>query len=302
MNASLSPSSSSSEAVHVPPGIAPETPEAPEPSALSIVGDRWPHLLLGMLLAMGILGVNPERPFEPPSPLIWLPPALLAGWIAFGVLFAPRPPKAESEEEYDEGIQPQAFSAVETPVASKTATTPASETPAPAAEAPKAAAPPPVAGELAAFPGVIILWGSETGTAQGLADMTQTRLADAGLAARSVDMGSVTTLAALQGCQRVLILTSTWGDGEPPSNGISLWEALQKEQADFSGMRFSVLALGDTAYPQFCQCGKDFDKFLETHGAKRIHPRVDCDLDYEAPFEKWLTGVTQALQAQPVAV
>lgn len=297
----MNPPLSSSEPVHVPPGLAPETPEeAPEPSALSIVGDRWPHLLLGLLLAMGILGVNPENPLGPPSLLIWLPPALLVGWFAIHILFAPRPPKAESEEEYDEGIQPQAPPATEIP---KAAAAPASETPAPvAAEAPKAAAPPPVAGELAAFSGVIILWGSETGTAQGLADMTQTRLADAGIPARSVDMGSVTTLAALQGCQRVLVLTSTWGDGEPPSNGISLWESLQKEQADFSAMRFSVLALGDTAYPQFCQCGKDFDKFLEAHGAKRIYPRVDCDLDYEAPFEKWLTGVTQALQAQPVAV
>lgn len=271
--------------------------DAPEPSVLDVVGDKWPHLLLGTLLAMGIIGLNPEAPGKT-SPLIWLPPALLLGWLAVHTLII-APAKRHKIEEYDTVVSPDsdiATDAVKTPAAAE-AVSADTAIATPAAAAPAKAAP---AAEsvLSGFSGVAVLWGSETGNSQGLADTTQARLTEAGLAARSIDIGKV-KLADLQQCKQVLILTSTWGDGEPPSNAIDLWEALQKQKVDLSGLSFSVLALGDTGYPQFCQCGKDFDKFLEAQGAKRIHPRVDCDLEYEAPYEKWVSGVTKALQAQP---
>ena len=141
---------------------------------------------------------------------------------------------------------------------------------------------------------VLILWGSETGTAQGLAEMTESRMKDAGLTARAVSMAAVKA-NHLAGFGKVLVITSTWGDGEPPSNGIDLWEALQKEKVDLSKTGFSVLSLGDTAYPLFCKCGKDFDEFLAKQGGQRLFARVDCDLNYEANFDKWLKGVQSAL-------
>ncbi|HVY12803.1 MAG TPA: sulfite reductase subunit alpha [Alphaproteobacteria bacterium] len=60
-------------------------------------------------------------------------------------------------------------------------------------------------------------------------------------------------------------------------------------------MRYSVCALGDRNYTQFCQSGKDFDGFLEKRGATRALPRVDCDVDYEEVFAKWLDAVLGAL-------
>jgi sulfite reductase (NADPH) flavoprotein alpha-component len=65
---------------------------------------------------------------------------------------------------------------------------------------------------------------------------------------------------------------------------------------DLRGVRFSVLALGNTTYDQFCKCGRDFDIALERYGAIRIYPRVDCDVDYDAPAKKWFDGVFSSLQ------
>lgn len=268
-------------------GIDPNAPLAEtEPSPLAISAKWWPHLLLGVALAMGIIGINPGQ--EGPS-LNWLPPALVGLWVFIQILSIPRPKKPEPEEPEEIIITPQ--KTAEAPSATSATTDAATATPTAAPAAPAKKATPVVS-----FSGIVVLWGSETGTAQGLADMTADKLNASGLQAQSVDIGNM-TLDKLQGCSQVLLITSTWGDGEPPSNAIALWEAFQKEKVDLSNVRFSVLALGDTAYPEFCKCGKDFDAFFEAQGAKRIHPRVDCDLDYEAPFEKWLNGVKPALQA-----
>lgn len=254
----------------------------------------WPAIIAGVIISSGIIGLTPS----PITPLlVWIPPAILAVWALAAVITMPtvKKPKEESWEKRareaalaaEEAAQSQAQAA---PVSTETAEA-APEQAAPV-EAPKAAAAPVVAGDV----DVLILWGSETGTAQGLAEMTEAKLKDTtGLSARAVSMANV-TLNALPGFGRVLIITSTWGDGEPPSNAIDLWESFQKQKVDMSKTRFSVLSLGDTAYPQFCKCGKDFDEFLESQGAQRLHPRVDCDLDYEANFDKWLSGVQQAIK------
>ena len=56
-----------------------------------------------------------------------------------------------------------------------------------------------------------------------------------------------------------------------------------------------MLALGDESYEFFCQTGKDFDKRLEELGAERIHPRVDCDLDFDEPAEKWMEDILNSI-------
>ena len=67
------------------------------------------------------------------------------------------------------------------------------------------------------------------------------------------------------------------------------------DSLSLSQLSFSVCALGDTSYEFFCQCGRDFDRRLEELGARRIAPRVDCDVDYDEGFETWWTGVERAL-------
>jgi sulfite reductase (NADPH) flavoprotein alpha-component len=251
----------------------------------------WPAIVAGLLITMGMFALSPD----PRHPwLVWLPLLLLGGLLLVAIAMYPRLKKQQEEpwekREREAALHAKVAPAAPTVEASAAQAQEAAPAEAPV-EAPKAApAAPVVAGDV----DVLIMWGSETGTAQGLAEMTETKLKDTGLSARAVSMAGV-TLDALPGFKKVLVITSTWGDGEPPSNAIDLWEAFQKKKVDLSNTRFSVLALGDTAYPQFCKCGKDFDEFLASQGAQRLHPRVDCDLDYEAPFEKWLSGVQKVI-------
>lgn len=146
-----------------------------------------------------------------------------------------------------------------------------------------------------------ILWGSQTGTAESLAKRAAKEAGKRGFAATTMDMAGF-ALAQLAQEQHVLVITSTYGDGEPPDNAKALHAAL-KAAADggtgsapqLANLRFSVCALGDTNYVQFCQCGKDFDTALEKLGATRAVARVDCDLDYEQKFTAWLTESLRAI-------
>ena len=135
-----------------------------------------------------------------------------------------------------------------------------------------------------------ILFGSQTGSAEGLAKRAAKEAGKRGFAATILDMAQ-TDVAKLAAEKNVLIITSTYGDGEPPDNAKALHTALSADGGTaLPNLRFSVCALGDTNYTHFCKCGQDFDAFLEKRGAKRVAPRVDCDLDFEAKFTGWLSA------------
>ncbi|MEM7007433.1 MAG: sulfite reductase flavoprotein subunit alpha, partial [Pseudomonadota bacterium] len=87
----------------------------------------------------------------------------------------------------------------------------------------------------------------------------------------------------------VLFVCATYGEGEMPDNALLFWEALTAPDAPrLEGLQYSVLGLGDQAYEHFCNAGKILDRRLEELGAKRILPRVDCDIDYEENAEAWM--------------
>ncbi|HEX2101185.1 MAG TPA: sulfite reductase subunit alpha [Candidatus Synoicihabitans sp.] len=142
-----------------------------------------------------------------------------------------------------------------------------------------------------------ILWGSQTGTAESLAKKAAKAAGQRGFAATVLDMAGV-DLAQLATSRNVLVITSTYGDGEPPDNAKALHQSLLRPTeagALLAELQYSVCALGDTNYTLFCQCGKDFDDALEKHGAVRVAARVDCDLDYEEAFARWLDAALTAL-------
>lgn len=145
---------------------------------------------------------------------------------------------------------------------------------------------------------VSVLFGSESGNAEALAK----RLAKAGqkrgweATARGLDK---LTAADLAREQHVLLITSTFGDGEPPENAKAFHAELHDEtQARLEHLGYSVFALGDTNYEKFCACGQEFDARFAALGAKRLYERVDGDVDYEAAFERWQAGVFGVLEAK----
>jgi sulfite reductase (NADPH) flavoprotein alpha-component len=140
-----------------------------------------------------------------------------------------------------------------------------------------------------------ILFGSQTGTAEALVKRVAKEAGKRGFAGTVLDMAQ-TTPAKLANEENILLITSTYGEGEPPDNAKALHTALHADQAPtLAGLRYSVCALGDHNYVQFCRCGQDFDAVLEKLGATRVLPRVECDLDYEEPFTKWLDAALGAL-------
>lgn len=133
-----------------------------------------------------------------------------------------------------------------------------------------------------------VLFGSQTGTAEGLAKRIAKEAGKRGFAATVNDLGKYPS-AQLATEERVLIVTSTFGDGEPPDNAKAFWNFLNGTTAPkLSKTRFSICAIGDSNYPKFCGFGKDLDVRLQSLRAERVHSRVDCDLEFEEPFGKWL--------------
>jgi sulfite reductase (NADPH) flavoprotein alpha-component len=136
-----------------------------------------------------------------------------------------------------------------------------------------------------------ILYGSQTGNSESLANDAANSAKSHGLIPIVKGMDEV-EIGQLAKMEYLLIITSTYGEGAMPDNAEMLWEAANSDEApNLENLRYSVLALGDTSYDLFCQAGIDWDNRLETLGATRLFDRVDCDVDFEAPAEKWISEV-----------
>jgi len=159
-----------------------------------------------------------------------------------------------------------------------------------------AQAAPGAASEAAEKPELTILYGTETGNAQSLAEQAAEAARARGFAPTVTDMGTYKK-SRLKKEQNLLIVTATHGEGDPPEPAIDFYEYVHSDKAPkLDHARFAVLGLGDTSYEHFCQTGKDFDRRLEELGAQRIHDFVGCDVDYEEPAAGWVEGTLDALR------
>jgi len=145
-------------------------------------------------------------------------------------------------------------------------------------------------------PLIHILWGSQTGGAEGLAKKLAKFLEKQACRALVHDMAEV-DLAALKPDEPVAIITSTYGDGEPPDNAAALHSTLMEDSASkLDGVPFAVLSLGDSEYPDYCQCGKDFDKRFEELGGNRLFERIDCDVDFDNEFASFSNKLVESVK------
>jgi sulfite reductase (NADPH) flavoprotein alpha-component len=133
-----------------------------------------------------------------------------------------------------------------------------------------------------------ILFGTESGNAEALAGAARKAAAKLGFAPRVLDMAEATP-EQLVALSNIVVIASTWGEGEPPQRAADFHAALMADGAPrLDGLRYAVLALGDRAYAQFCETGRRFDERLAALGATRVVPRIECDLDYEVPANDWI--------------
>jgi len=148
-----------------------------------------------------------------------------------------------------------------------------------------------------------VLYGTESGNSEVLADRAVKAAKKRGFQANMKNMSEFSP-ADLAKSPSLLVIVSTWGDGEPPETATSFYKEFMSADVSLAKVSYSVCGLGDTAYEKFCQVGKDFDARLEGLGASRVFARQDCDVDYEDSFTTWLEGSLTALapaSAAPVA-
>ncbi len=133
-----------------------------------------------------------------------------------------------------------------------------------------------------------ILFGSQTGNAEALSQTAAKAARAKGLVPVVQALGEV-DLDVFATMRHVLIVTSTYGEGEMPDNAQLFWNVISASTAPrLEQMHFAVLAIGDTGYDGFCQAGKFIDMRLEQLGAKRVADRIDCDIDFEEPSSEWI--------------
>lgn len=149
---------------------------------------------------------------------------------------------------------------------------------------------------------VIILYGSQTGNGQQLAEEAEKQLTANGL---NVEISSMHTYKAkqLKSVSTLLLIVSTHGEGEPPDNAIAFHEFVMGRKAPkLNELQYAVLALGDSSYEFFCETGKQFDNRFAELGGTQLIPRVDCDIDFDEDASSWLEAVLMSLKSTETSI
>ncbi len=148
-----------------------------------------------------------------------------------------------------------------------------------------------------------VVYGSQTGNARRVAEALIAKLEADGLPVRLLRADAYQT-RELKDERFLAIVISTQGDGDPPDDARALVEFIEGKRApSLPQLRFTVLGLGDSSYPQFCAIGQRLDARFEALGAQRWVARADADLDIDSVAAPWSSQLfaeaKEALKPRP---
>ncbi len=141
---------------------------------------------------------------------------------------------------------------------------------------------------------ITIAYGTESGNSKKLATDFASKAKKKGIQAKLIALEQY-RLTDLPKEEYFLTVISTQGDGEPPAAAKKFYDHIHQGGLRLDHMKYSVLALGDTAYPLFCKAGEDVDQQLYNIGGQRIASLQKCDTDYEAEAGRWFDNILQQL-------
>jgi len=147
----------------------------------------------------------------------------------------------------------------------------------------------------AADGGWLIAVAGQTGFAEELAEMTEALVAPTG-PVRTALLGDLEA-ADLKRAGRVLFVVSTTGEGDSPDSASWFVRKQMSAEADLSGVRYGLLALGDRSYRDFCAFGRALDAWLRRSGAEALFDRVEVDDGDAAAVRYWQHQVAAAVGA-----
>ena len=133
-----------------------------------------------------------------------------------------------------------------------------------------------------------ILFGTQTGNAEDVAENASDILTTNGFTTKLFELDDV-GMNELSIMENVLVIISTFGMGEMPNNAQYFWEDINSsDPPKLNNLKFSVFALGDSGHHDFCNAGKLIDNKFQELGATRLLDRIDCDVEFEEPFNNWI--------------
>ena len=136
-----------------------------------------------------------------------------------------------------------------------------------------------------------ILFGSETGNSQELAEKLAGKAANKNIAATVINMYDY-DVSKIKDEENLAIIVSTHGEGDPPDMAEDFYKYIKGKKAPkLNHLSYSVLALGDKSYKNFCKTGEDIDEAIKDLGGFRVTPMAKCDVDYELSAEIWMNNL-----------
>jgi len=132
----------------------------------------------------------------------------------------------------------------------------------------------------------LVVYASQTGSAEYLAGQSAATLRTGGLPARAVCMSDLAD-NMLARATRVLFIASTYGEGDAPDSAARFAGATMAGAPDLAHLHYAVLALGDSSYTHYCGFGRALDGWLAARGATPLFERIDVDRGDPAALTAW---------------
>ncbi|VDI75242.1 Hypothetical predicted protein [Mytilus galloprovincialis] len=144
---------------------------------------------------------------------------------------------------------------------------------------------------------LLILYGSQTGTAQDVADKVYREAKRRHFSARVTALDSYDISNLIQE-KLVIFVCSTSGQGDPPDNMKLFWRFILRKNLpvnSLSQLSYAMLGLGDSAYQKFNFVAKKLYKRLQQLGADNLLPVAladdQHDLGPDAVIYPWLDSL-----------